>query len=83
MIVLRRDISSTGKSVCRINGKLVTIATMREIGASLIDIHGQHEHQELMNEHLHLTLLDQFGGKDIASGSSQLSDKCIKNIIHL
>ncbi|UTE76281.1 DNA repair protein RecN [Rossellomorea sp. KS-H15a] len=70
MIVLRRDISSTGKSVCRINGKLVTIAIMREVGASLIDIHGQHEHQELMNESLHLSLLDQFGGKDIASGLS-------------
>ncbi|WP_064091591.1 DNA repair protein RecN [Rossellomorea aquimaris] len=67
MIVLRRDISSAGKSVCRINGKLVTIAIMREIGASLIDIHGQHEHQELMNESLHLSLLDQFGGKEIAS----------------
>ncbi|MDR4936372.1 DNA repair protein RecN [Rossellomorea marisflavi] len=74
MIVLRRDISSTGKSVCRVNGKLVTIATMREIGSTLIDIHGQHEHQELMNEHLHLTLLDQFGGKDIASSLTAYLD---------
>ena len=40
---------------------------MREIGASLIDIHGQHEHQELMNESLHLSLLDQFGGNDLSS----------------
>ncbi len=70
MIILRRDISSGGKSVCRINGKLVTIATLREIGASLIDIHGQHEHQELMNENLHLSLLDQFGGKEISSNLS-------------
>ena len=46
MVVLRRDISRTGKSVCRINGKLVTISTLREIGSTLIDIHGQHEHQE-------------------------------------
>ncbi|WP_175991090.1 DNA repair protein RecN [Bacillus sp. Marseille-Q1617] len=65
MIVLRREISNSGKSVCRVNGKLVTIAIMREIGGALIDIHGQHEHQELMNEHLHLSLLDQFGGKEI------------------
>ncbi|KSU63591.1 DNA repair protein RecN [[Bacillus] enclensis] len=65
MIVLRREIASSGKSVCRVNGKLVTIAIMREIGGALIDIHGQHEHQELMNEHLHLSLLDQFGGKEI------------------
>ncbi|WP_339162934.1 DNA repair protein RecN [Siminovitchia sp. FSL W7-1587] len=65
MVVLRREISNTGKSVCRVNGKLVTIATMREIGSSLIDIHGQHEHQELMNDALHVLLLDQYGKKEI------------------
>jgi DNA repair protein RecN (Recombination protein N) len=65
MIVLRRDISSSGKSVCRVNGKLVTIAGLREIGHTLIDIHGQHEHQELMDEARHINLLDQFGGEEI------------------
>ncbi|MDF1507563.1 DNA repair protein RecN [Robertmurraya sp. DFI.2.37] len=65
MIILRRDISKSGKSICRINGKLVTISTLREIGAALVDIHGQHEHQELMDETRHLFLLDQFGGKEI------------------
>ncbi|MBP2240815.1 DNA repair protein RecN (Recombination protein N) [Cytobacillus eiseniae] len=67
MIILRRDISKSGKSVCRINGKLVTIATLRELGSTLIDIHGQHEHQELMDETMHITLLDQFGGEQIAA----------------
>lgn len=65
MIILRRDISKSGKSVCRINGKLVTISTLREIGSTLVDIHGQHEHQELMDETRHLSLLDQFGGAKI------------------
>ncbi|MBM4762235.1 DNA repair protein RecN [Bacillus sp. B15-48] len=65
MIVLRRDIFKSGKSVCRINGKLVTIAVLREIGATLIDIHGQHEHQELMDETKHINLLDQFGAVEI------------------
>lgn len=65
MIVLRRDISKSGKSVCRINGKLVTISILREIGASLVDIHGQHEHQELMDETRHISLLDQFGGEKV------------------
>ncbi|WP_059171073.1 DNA repair protein RecN [Bacillus sp. FJAT-27445] len=64
MVVLRRDISQNGKSVCRVNGKLVTISILREIGGTLVDIHGQHEHQELMNEALHLSLLDQFGHAD-------------------
>ncbi|WP_445493154.1 DNA repair protein RecN [Niallia sp. 03133] len=65
-IVLRRDISISGKSVCRINGKLITISILREIGSSLIDIHGQHEHQELMDETRHLSLLDTFAMDDLS-----------------
>ncbi|WP_078413713.1 DNA repair protein RecN [Priestia abyssalis] len=65
MIVLRRDITTNGKSVCRVNGKLVTLAILREIGQTLVDIHGQHEHQDLMNEDRHLSLLDQYGGAEI------------------
>ncbi|MGD6834806.1 DNA repair protein RecN [Sutcliffiella halmapala] len=65
MVVLRREIHATGKSVCRVNGKLVTIALLREVGQTLVDIHGQHEHQELMDPDLHLALLDQFGGKAV------------------
>lgn len=67
MAILRRDISKTGKSICRINGKLVTISTLREIGSTLVDIHGQHEHQELMDETLHISLLDQFGGEELSA----------------
>ncbi|WP_419881318.1 DNA repair protein RecN [Peribacillus sp. B-H-3] len=74
MIVLRRDMSLSGKSVCRVNGKLVTIAVLREIGRTLIDIHGQHEHQELMDERLHLPLLDQFGGEKISSALAEYND---------
>ncbi|WP_147533898.1 DNA repair protein RecN [Bacillus marasmi] len=65
MVVLRRDMTRTGKSVCRVNGKLVTIAVLREFGSTLIDIHGQHEHQDLMNETRHLALLDQFSGEEL------------------
>ncbi len=62
-VILRRDLNKNGKSVCRINGKLVTIAIMREIGSQIIDIHGQHENQELMHERRHIHLLDQFAGE--------------------
>lgn len=65
MIVLRRDISKSGKSVCRINGKLVTISILREFGRTLIDIHGQHEHQDLMNQEQHIHMLDQYGGNSL------------------
>jgi DNA repair protein RecN (Recombination protein N) len=66
MVVLRREIFATGKSVCRVNGKLVTTAILRDIGSTLVDIHGQHEHQELMNPSRHLPLLDEYGGAEIA-----------------
>ncbi len=63
MVILRRDISKSGKSVCRINGKLITLAVLREVSHTLIDIHGQHEHQELMDRDKHLPLLDGFNEK--------------------
>lgn len=71
MVILRRDISRSGKNVCRINGKLVTISTLREIGSTLVDIHGQHEHQELMDDTKHLALLDQFGFEKIGPALMQ------------
>ncbi len=74
MVVLRRDILSNGKSVCRINGKLVTISILREVGRTLMDIHGQHEHQELMNSELHLSLLDQYGGDVVDEALSEYRD---------
>ena len=64
-VMLRRDIAQNGKSICRINGKMVTIGMLKEVGQTLIDVHGQHEHQELMDYHFHLPLLDQFGGEEI------------------
>ncbi|MEO4052494.1 DNA repair protein RecN [Solibacillus sp. CAU 1738] len=59
-IILRRDLNDNGKSICRVNGKLVPMSVLREIGGSLIDIHGQHENQELMDEKQHIHLLDHF-----------------------
>lgn len=64
-IVLQRDISHTGKSICRINHKLVTLSILRSVGAMLIDIHGQHEHQSLMQKENHSVLLDNFGKDSI------------------
>lgn len=60
MIVLHRTISAKGKSVCRINGSLVTLAILREFGQTLIDVHSQHETQSLLDSNQHLHLLDLF-----------------------
>lgn len=65
MVVLERTLFQSGKNTCRINGKLATTVVLREIGSRLIDIHSQHEHQELMNDEFHLQLLDRFTWKDI------------------
>lgn len=65
MVVLERSLFRSGKNSCRINGKLVTTVLLRQIGSKLIDIHSQHEHQELMNEEFHLSLLDRFASYKI------------------
>ncbi|WP_240378074.1 DNA repair protein RecN [Bacillus piscicola] len=70
MIVLRRHITDKGKSVCRINGKLVTLAILREVGHALVDIHGQHEHQDLMQPDKHLPILDRFAGEELQEALS-------------
>src|SRR5699024_5647673 len=59
-VILQREIYANGKNVCRANGTLVTISSLRDIGEALIDIHGQNEHQELMQPDRHLHFLDQF-----------------------
>ncbi|MYL48014.1 DNA repair protein RecN [Halobacillus litoralis] len=65
MVVLQRTITHQGKSICRVNGKLVTLGIMKEFGHSLIDIHSQHETQSLMDPDRHIELLDIFSGDDM------------------
>ncbi|UQF23031.1 DNA repair protein RecN [Vagococcus lutrae] len=65
-MILSRDISLSGKNVCRINGHLVNTQALKKVGQLLVDIHGQHEHQELMDSERHLSFLDQYGGESLA-----------------
>lgn len=60
-LILRREITAAGRSTCRINGQLVTLNVLRDVGNFLIDIHGQHDNQELMKAKHHLRMLDEFG----------------------
>ena len=61
ILMVQREIYENGRSVCRVNGSLVTISLLKEVGTYLIDIHGQNEHQELMDSENHIYLLDYFG----------------------
>ena len=60
-LVLSRNIGTNGRSRSRINGELVNLRHLEEIGELLVDIHGQHEHQSLFKIETHLELLDDFG----------------------
>lgn len=64
-LIITRELHKTGKSIVRVNGVLTTLAVLKEIGQLLVDIHGQHEHQHLMDEKQHLNLLDRFAFDDI------------------
>lgn len=61
LLIIQRDISTSGKSICRVNGRTVTLAILRQIGGYLVDIQGQNEHQELLQPEKHITLMDAFG----------------------
>lgn len=63
--ILAREIYQSGRSICKINGKMSTISEMKEVGEKLIDIHGQHENQSLLNQKTHIELLDNFLGERI------------------
>ncbi len=59
-LILHREITVDGKSQCRVNGKPATAATVREICANLINIHGQHDNQDLLNPERHIDVLDNY-----------------------
>ena len=60
-VVLSRELSVTGKNICRINGVLVTLNLLKQVSDLIVDIHGQHEHQSLLHEKNHIDMLDEYG----------------------
>lgn len=63
-IIIRREILQNGRSVSRVNGQMVNLSVLRSIGQYLVDIHGQHDQEELMRPQLHIQMLDEFGDTD-------------------
>lgn len=60
-IIIRREILQNGRSISRVNGQMVNLSVLRTIGQQLVDIHGQHDQEELMRPHRHIQMLDEFG----------------------
>ena len=69
----------TGKSVCKINGETVTAKQVKELAETLIDIHGQHEHQSLLNKRKHMEILDSYCGGEYETAAEAVAreyDRC-------
>ena len=64
VLLLQRDIYADGKNICRANGRPITVAQLRALGTSLLNIHGQHEGTQLLDEEQHGAYLDRFARLD-------------------
>ena len=60
-LLLQRELQGDGRNVCRVDGRLVTVAQLRELGRQLLNIHGQHDGQQLLDPACHLGYLDRSG----------------------
>ena len=79
-LILQRRISADGKSSCRVCGVPVTAAQMKELAALLVDIHGQNDGRQLMDERRHLEYLDRFGALDLPIRAFQTEYQRVKQI---
>lgn len=70
-LLIQREIHLDGKNHCRVNGRPVTVTILRQLGRQLINIHGQHDSQQLFDENTHLHLLDCYAHNDAARTSYQ------------
>lgn len=75
VLILERTIHSSGKSVCRVNHKIVTLAVLKEIGQLFVQIHSQHDTMYLMDQQNHLTLVDQYNAAEIVPLKNEYSKK--------
>ena len=69
VLLLQRDLYADGKNICRANGRPITVARLRALGTSLLNIHGQHEGTQLLDEEQHMAYLDRFGRVDELLGA--------------
>lgn len=73
-VLLERELHASGRNVCRVNGQLVNTGTLRRVGETLVDIHGQNEHQSLTHPDQHIHMLDEYGGAPLATQLAQYTE---------
>ena len=74
MIAVRRELSRSGRNICRVSGVIVPLNVLKALTAMLMDVHGQHEHQTLLNPARHLDFLDAFGGSVVDAARSRVAE---------
>ncbi|WP_341877369.1 DNA repair protein RecN [Defluviitalea saccharophila] len=81
-LLISRSINQTGRSICRINGQTITLGMLRQVSNMLIDVHGQHQHQSLLDVGKHIELLDEFCKDDLKDYKNLIAQyyKDYKNI---
>ncbi|MBR6207117.1 MAG: DNA repair protein RecN [Oscillospiraceae bacterium] len=79
-LVLFRKLSADGKNVCRINGRTVSVAQLREAGGALVDIHGQNDGLKMLDESTHLHYLDGYAGSEAALAAYAESYRELKRL---
>jgi len=72
-LIIKREINKKGRSKCYINDRLLNLTALQKIGRFLVDLHGQHSHQSLLDSSSHIDLLDRFGGESILNYRNELS----------
>jgi len=84
ILILKRKMTVEGKNECRINGKVVTLSMLKGLTELLVDIHGQHEHQSLLNNKTHLTLLDNLSDENLLKTKEEYQNlyKCYHNALN-
>ena len=82
-IIVSREITSSGKNMCKINGRMVTVNELREFMKEFIEIHGQNDNQTLLDSKKHISYLDNYSGEKTASLKSEYKNYYIeyKNVL--
>lgn len=74
-IIISREINTTGKNMCKINGRMVTVNELKDFMSNFIEIHGQNKNQELLDNKTHLKCLDDFIGDEVKKIKSKYLEK--------
>lgn len=75
VLYIQREVFAEGRSQCRVAGKLTPVAVLKQIGNLLVDLHGQHDHQSLLDPLRHLGYLDQWIGAPVHAAATRVREK--------